>query len=60
VCPAGRSLLKIEDTHPDTPDGHIRRFWMIAINSSLGDEKPLYGLLGVSEGQISKIGSAAG
>jgi hypothetical protein len=33
---------------------------MIAINSSLGDEKPLYGLLGVSEGQISKIGSAAG
>ena len=52
--PVGRGLLKIEDTHPDTPDGHVRRFRMIAINSSLADEKPLYGLLGASQGQARR------
>ena len=48
-------LLKIEDTHTDTPDEPIRRFFDDCYISPLVEKKPLYGLLGASQGQIPKM-----
>lgn len=43
-------LPEMVDTHPDTPDELIHRFFDESI-PPLVEEKPLYGLMGASQGQ---------